>query len=96
MSSLYVVAVVVEADFGARLDEIAGRMPVWIADTPLSRAAADKHWAAHREQTHLKGVTTFEVDASSEECDGAGQVVFRVEIEQLNTTDNCELFQGCE
>jgi len=65
MSSPYVVAVVVCVDFAEQLDELANRMPVWIADTPPNRAAAKKVWAAHPGQTHLNGVTTFKVDASS-------------------------------
>ncbi len=60
--SQYIVAVVLETEFGDRLCELAARMPVWIVDTPVNRSAAEQHWAGHPMSTHLDGVTTFTVD----------------------------------
>ncbi len=39
------VAIVVDREFGERLAELAGRMPVWIGDTPTNRPWIDAHWA---------------------------------------------------
>ena len=36
------VAIVVEPAFGARLIELSQRMPVWVCDTPINRAAVDQ------------------------------------------------------
>ena len=38
-----VVGIVVDPAFGERLHAIIGRMPVWVADTPPNRAAAETH-----------------------------------------------------
>jgi hypothetical protein len=40
----YVVGVVLDIAFGVRLSELARRMPVWIVDTPINRAAAEELW----------------------------------------------------
>jgi hypothetical protein len=44
---------------GERLSELAQTGPVWIVDTPLNRAAAQKVWAVDPNRSHLDGVTTF-------------------------------------
>jgi hypothetical protein len=59
MNAEYTVALIVDPAFGARLSEIAGRMPVWIVDTPVNRLAAEQHWAQHPAQSYTEGVTTF-------------------------------------
>ncbi len=56
------VALVVDPTFGARLEEIAARMPVWIVDTPTNRPIAERHWQECPGQSHVDGVTTFSVD----------------------------------
>jgi hypothetical protein len=40
----YTVALVVDPDFGNRLGALALEMPVWVADTPTNRAAAEILW----------------------------------------------------
>jgi hypothetical protein len=52
------VGVVVDADFGDRLLDLAGRMPVWIAATTANRAVAERVRATLPDCD----VTTFTVD----------------------------------
>jgi hypothetical protein len=52
------VGVVVDADFGDRLLNLATRMPVWVAATPPNRAAAERVRATLPDSD----VTTFTVD----------------------------------
>jgi hypothetical protein len=65
MSSSYRVAVVLELDFSDRLSDLAVRMPVWIVDTPVNRAAAKKAWTQRPGLSHTEGITTFTVDLAS-------------------------------
>jgi hypothetical protein len=59
MTDPHIVAVVVDPDFGDRISELAERMPVWIVDTPMNRAASEKHWASGPQLQ----VTTFPIDS---------------------------------
>lgn len=58
------MAVVLDPDFGDRLQDLSATKPVWIADTPINRAAAEAAWASRPGLTRLDGVTTFRVDQS--------------------------------
>ena len=58
----YTVAIVVDPNFGDRLGALAGQMPVWVADTPANRAAAEAYWQMEPGRAHTTGVTTFRVD----------------------------------
>jgi len=59
MAGPYRVFVVLDRDYGQRLDELAQNGPVWIVDTPANRAVAQQIWAAVPNRSHLEGVTTF-------------------------------------
>jgi hypothetical protein len=61
-ASEYTVAIVVDAAFGERIHSLAHKMPVWIVDTPINRAAAESHWRQNPENDSVNGVTTFKVD----------------------------------
>jgi len=65
MNEPYSVAVVVDSNFAERLFEIAAEMPVWIADTPANRAAAERLWAPSAPQPSTQDVTTFAVDPAA-------------------------------
>jgi hypothetical protein len=68
MPDAYRVFVVLDREFGERISALAQTGPVWIVDTPLNRAAAQKIWAVHPNHSHLVGVTTFKAgDDSSPE-----------------------------
>ncbi len=70
----YVVAIVVDPAFGERLHALIGRMPVWVADTPPNRAAAEAHWRTRADTSDTEGLTTFLVDpdqAPEDWCAGA-------------------------
>ncbi len=79
MVEAYRVFVVLDQDYGEGLSALAQTGPVWIVDTPLNRAAAQKIWAASPDGTHLDGVTTFKfgVDSSPED----------ILIDELETID---------
>jgi hypothetical protein len=53
------VSVVVDPEFGFRLADQVLSGPVWILDTPVNRAAFEKHWAERKGESHLEGVTSF-------------------------------------
>jgi len=59
-STSVTVIIIVDPDFGARLDASAMRGPVWIADTPVNRPAAELWWRTHPD-SKPEAVTTFRV-----------------------------------
>jgi hypothetical protein len=68
MAQPYRVFVVVDRDYGQHLTALAETGPVWIADTPVNRCAAEAIWVAHPNRRHLESVTTFKVlDGTSSE-----------------------------
>jgi hypothetical protein len=67
----HVVAIVVDPKFGDRVGDLLNRLPVWIADTEVNRAATDRaharvanvsHNASH---TAIGALTTFKVDPAA-------------------------------
>lgn len=54
------VSIVVEPEFGERLATVATQSPVWIADTPANRAAAERSWSSRSNEAGVD-VTTFKV-----------------------------------
>jgi hypothetical protein len=63
----YKVVVVVDPVFGNRLSDITRGVPVWIVDTPVNRAAAERMWAQRPGESHLTGITIFKAPADSGE-----------------------------
>ena len=59
------VFVVVDPNFGNRLREIPVGQPVWIADTPVNRAAFVAIGKERNVTNHLIGLTSFVVDANA-------------------------------
>jgi hypothetical protein len=55
----YKVYVVVDRDFGERLDMLERGVPVWIVDTPANNVAVQRAWQRLPDANHLTGVTTF-------------------------------------
>jgi hypothetical protein len=64
MEAPYGVAIVVDPDFGSRLNALAARLPVWIAATHANRMAAEQSWRENSIESSTDGVTTFVVDPS--------------------------------
>jgi hypothetical protein len=65
--SAYIVALVVDPEYGERLGALALDMPGWIADTPTNRSAAEVLWRdAPIEISHTvrRAITTFRVQAN--------------------------------
>ena len=56
---LSTIAIVLDADFGARLHELAARMPVWIVDTPGNRAAIEREWTRRRRDGAERELSVF-------------------------------------
>lgn len=56
---LTTVAIVLESDFGARLHELASRMPVWIVDTPGNRSSIESEWARRRRDGAERELSVF-------------------------------------
>jgi hypothetical protein len=60
----YSVSVVLDRAFGSRLSELLALGPVWIVESPVNRASAEKLWAQSPTRSHLDGVTTFKAAES--------------------------------
>ena len=45
---LTTIAIVLDPDFGARLHELAARMPVWVVDSPGNRSSIESEWTRRR------------------------------------------------
>lgn len=56
---LSTVAIVIDPDFGAALQSLASRMPVWVADTPGNRVAIEAEWTRRRRDGAEREVTVF-------------------------------------
>ncbi|MCU1299859.1 MAG: hypothetical protein JWQ87_143 [Candidatus Sulfotelmatobacter sp.] len=79
MAEAYRVFVVLDRNYGERVAVLAQTGPVWIVDTPLNRAAAQKLWADDPNHDHLDGVTTFKFAEDSSPED--------ILINELDTVD---------
>jgi hypothetical protein len=64
-ASEYTVGIVVDPGFGERVHSLAHRIPVWIVDTPVNRAAAESHWRQQADNNPAHGITTFKVDPAA-------------------------------
>lgn len=67
---IHIVAIVVDPEFGDRVDDLLGRMPVWMADTEANHGAAVRVQAARAQSnavdhTAIGALTTFTADAYS-------------------------------
>jgi hypothetical protein len=56
---LSTISIVLDADFGARLHELAARMPVWIVDTAGNRAAIESEWTRRRRDGAERELSVF-------------------------------------
>ncbi len=55
----YCVLVVLDGEYGTRLSELVMKGPIWIADTPTNRAAAEIFGTAPPDPKQPDGVTLF-------------------------------------
>ena len=56
---LTTVAIVLDANFGAELQQLAARMPVWIVDSPGNRAAIEGEWTRRRRDGVERELSVF-------------------------------------
>jgi hypothetical protein len=64
----YKVYVVVDRAFGPLLSALEPHTPVWIVNTPLNRATAERLWKEKPAESHLTGITVFnDAGCSAEE-----------------------------
>jgi hypothetical protein len=75
----YRVFIVLDRDYGERVSDLTQTEPVWIVDTPLNRAAAQRFWADNPNRSNLDGVTTFKFGE-----DGSAEDIL---INELDTID---------
>lgn len=67
----HVVGIVVDPVFGDRVDDLLNRLPVWMADTEINRAAAARarRLRANSDQSsshpEIGAVTTFSIDTNA-------------------------------
>jgi len=68
----YIVAIIVDPEFGERVREVLQRMPVWLVDSEVNRRVAEAIWEGHRaDHTQPGGLTTFRADPArppDEQC----------------------------
>ena len=64
MARTSLVSVILDPEFGSRLEQVAARGAVWIVDSPHNRTATKKHWADYPDHDHLEGVTLFQASRS--------------------------------
>lgn len=69
-SASHVVAIVVDPEFGDRVDDLLGRMPVWMADTEANHGAVVRVQTARVksdtvDHTAIGALTTFTIDTDS-------------------------------
>jgi hypothetical protein len=74
------VAIVVDPDFGDRLFALAGRMHVWVCDTPGNRAAAALIWGDDPNYDLESGVTTFKFAPNASRPEVAAAVLGDVDL----------------
>lgn len=56
---LTTVAIVLDENFGAALQQLAERMPVWIVDSPGNRAAIEGEWTRRRRDGVERELSVF-------------------------------------
>src|SRR2546429_8130973 len=56
----YKVYVVVEREFGEQLATLAPGVPVWIVNTPLNRAVAQRLWKERNQKGHIWNLSSVE------------------------------------
>jgi len=65
MASPYKVYVVVDRQFGERLNELERGAPVWIVDSPYNMPVVKRLWQSRPHESHLSGITSFADSESS-------------------------------
>ena len=56
---LTTIAIVLDPDFGARLHELAARMPVWVVDSPGNRSSIESEWTRRRRDGAERELSVF-------------------------------------
>ena len=64
VASPYKVYVIVDRQFGERLNELERGVPVWIVDTSDNMPVVRRLWQSRPDDNHLNGITSF-VDSQS-------------------------------
>lgn len=56
---LTTIAIVLDEGFGARLHELAARMPVWVVDAPANRTSIESEWTRRRRDGVERELSVF-------------------------------------
>jgi hypothetical protein len=91
-----IVSIVVDPAFGERLGEIARRGPVWIADTEVNRAAAERWWSNHPSPGTYEGVTTFLVSGRESPEEWCAEVLPTVDMHYGAYDDNPPMYDAID
>lgn len=82
----YRVTIIVDPEFGDRLRLVV--TPVWIADTPINRAAAERVWSERPDEPHTNGVTTFQIDPNSTPDEWCAGILDAVDLHHGENSDS--------
>ena len=96
MTRNVIVNVVVDPEFGDRLNEIATRGPVWIAATATNRAAAERWWSAHYPPSEFEAVTTFLVASGRSPEEWCEEVLPTVDLHYGAYDDNPPMYDAVD
>jgi hypothetical protein len=65
VASPYKVYVIVDRQFGERLNELERDVPVWIVESPDNKPVVKRLWQSRPHESHLNGITSFADSESS-------------------------------
>ena len=85
---VYTVGIVVDTHFGSRIEQLAQKMPIWVVDTPVNRAAAEQFWRKNSSFTHMQEVTTFKVDLDGTPNDWCCAILLTVDLHHGEYSQN--------
>ena len=56
------VALVLDPNYGTKLNDLVRRMPVWVADTPINRSVTEELWKQYREAGSATELSIFKIN----------------------------------
>jgi hypothetical protein len=91
-----VVKIIVDSNFGERLNEVAALGPVWIADTSVNRRAAENWWRSHPDRTSTDHLTTFKVNLTDSPDKWVVDILSTVELHSGAYDDKPPTYEAIE
>ena len=75
----YVVAIVVDSQFGAHLRELNAVYPVWAVDSTANRETATELWGGGEAERRDRGLTLFRAEEGGSPADWCAEIIGTVE-----------------